>query len=307
MPPLDPALARQPDLVEPVAGELVEPRGGQHREHAGAGRGIDDAAAGHGLTPPSASVAPITARSSAVTAASTAWCRRRWRPRGRSRRSRSCPCRSRDALVAQVGRGLRVVRPPGPAPAPRPGEARSPSSTNCQRSSAGRARHQAGGARSPPALTIGLSVRSSLQLDGHAALNGRPVLFTPSFSLGHVVADRRRTPGRRRRAWRRSGSRTRPGRRRPRASGRPPGLYRAEALGRGLGERRDVVRHRAVVDGARYRRGPRRADVSMSHRVRQRPGEKRVGSLRDLRRRKMRRVQPWVEMPPSTGMTAPVR
>ena len=63
----DPALARQTDGVQPLPRPLVHPGGDHHGEHPRARRRATTCSPVRGLTPPSASVAPITARSSAVT------------------------------------------------------------------------------------------------------------------------------------------------------------------------------------------------------------------------------------------------
>ena len=89
MPPPIPLLPGSPIVVEPVARGLVEAGGRHHRERAAAGRRVDDPLPVTGLTPPSASVAPMTARSRAVTRRSSAGCRGRRRRPGRRRAGRS--------------------------------------------------------------------------------------------------------------------------------------------------------------------------------------------------------------------------
>ena len=94
----DAALAGQADVVEPVARGLVQDRRWpSRRARSGRPSASTTRSPVTGFTPPSASVAPITARSCALTRASTGGCRGR-SPRA-DRRTSARSCASRRAML----------------------------------------------------------------------------------------------------------------------------------------------------------------------------------------------------------------
>ena len=250
MPPLTPLFPGRPDLVARLARLLVQPCRGHHREHAaGSAPPRSTRCPVRGLTPPSTSVAPITARSSAVT-------EQRALPRvdvggvvgieGRcSRSSRAagrcpgCGGGGRPRLVHVLVEDVAA----DPAKGGQPLEHVGPLSSTVEP-----------GSRlvvaMAPAFTMRVHRAAVVQLDGHDRVERQPGgVDAEQLGAASIGTDARRTPARTRTAWTRSGWRTARRRRRPtRVWPCDADDARAERVRRGLGEGGDVVGHLAVVD-----------------------------------------------------------
>ena len=197
----DAALARHADVEQPVARRLVHARRSVITASvACAVSGSTTRSPVSGLVPPSASVAPITARSTRGHATgSSAGCRSR-RPRRVAVEGAEAGSMLASAAVAVVGRAGRreglVVELERAAGAPRQAvEHALPALLDVA------AGHQAGG-RDGPGVDhrVGPAVR--VALDGRRRVEGQAGRIDPDPTPYLLDARRRRRPARRRTAWR---------------------------------------------------------------------------------------------------------